>query len=240
MEYKSKRKDVTNRLVLSLHIFDINHLRSNIARCTTSNKQILISICKLSQSEISNYTFLSIFCPEDEILWLKISMHNLFSMHFTKTLKNSSNNLFNFQWFEFIFCLNFIIKLSSFQQLNHNIKRIFGFKHLMKFHTELMVKTSHDLNFLYDAFLSFILRIGSFFRKCFHSKATTVLKFLSKINRGEVTFSNFLLGFKLLVEPSLIDFSFENLSACLKVSFVSKDILGFFLLFFETDANWGH
>ena len=110
----------------------------------------------------------------------------------------------------------------------------------MKFHTELMVKTSHDLDFLYDAFLSFILRIRSFFRKCFHSEATTVLKFLSKINRSEVTFSDFLLGFKLFMEPSLIDFSFKNLSACLKVSFVSKDILGLFLLFFETDADWGH
>lgn len=78
----------------------------------------------------------------------------------------------------------------------------------MKLHTELMVKASHDLDFLYDAFLSFILRIGSFFRKCFHSEATTVLKFLSKINRSEVTFSDFLLGFKLFMEPSLIDFSF--------------------------------
>lgn len=52
----------------------------------------------------------------------------------------------------------------------------------MKFHTKFMIEISHDLDFLYDALLSFILRVSSFFRKCLNSKATTVLKFLSKID----------------------------------------------------------
>jgi hypothetical protein len=109
----------------------------------------------------------------------------------------------------------------------------------MEFHTEFMIETSHDLYFLDDAFLPFILGVGSFFGKSFNRKAAAILKFLSKIDRGEVTFTYFLLGFKLFMEPSLIDFSFENLSACLKVSFVSKDILCLFFLFFEIDADWG-
>lgn len=44
MEDKTQTENVTNRLILGLHIFDIDDLRSHIAWCAASDKQILICV----------------------------------------------------------------------------------------------------------------------------------------------------------------------------------------------------
>jgi hypothetical protein len=81
MKDETQTKYVTNRIIFSLHVFDIDHFRSYIPRRTTSNKQVLLSIRELSKTKISNHTLKTAFSSEYNILWLKVTMHNLLAMH---------------------------------------------------------------------------------------------------------------------------------------------------------------
>lgn len=44
MEYEPQAENIANRFILSLHIFDVDDLRSHVARCSASHKEILLRI----------------------------------------------------------------------------------------------------------------------------------------------------------------------------------------------------
>lgn len=106
----------------------------------------------------------------------------------------------------------------------------------MKPHTKLVIQVPHDLDLLYQTLFSFVFTIGSFFRKRFYSKIFAIFKLFCQVNRCKITFSNLLLRFKLFVETSLIKFSLQDLSACLKIRFWLKGILGFLLLLLKSNC----
>jgi hypothetical protein len=55
MKDEAKTENVTNRLVLSLHILKINNFRSDIAWCSTSHEQIFLRICELSKAIVTDH-----------------------------------------------------------------------------------------------------------------------------------------------------------------------------------------
>lgn len=85
MEDQPKAEHVTYWLVFSAHIFDIDDLRSNIAWSTASNEEIIGLIRKFSKAKVRYYTVPASFLPEDQILRLKVTMHDLFGVHFLQT-----------------------------------------------------------------------------------------------------------------------------------------------------------
>lgn len=74
-----------------------------------------------------------------------------------------------------------------------------------------MVKLSHDFNFLDQALLAIFLAVSSLFGEGLDCVVLVVVKFLDKIHRSEVTFSDFLDRFELLMESFLVEVNFEEL-----------------------------
>lgn len=78
----------------------------------------------------------------------------------------------------------------------------------MQFHAVLVIEVPHDFNLLDEAFLSLILTVGCFFGKGLNSIVPSTFQLLSKVNRGKITLPDFLLGFELFMEASLVEFAF--------------------------------
>lgn len=82
MEDETQAEHVTDGVIFSLHVLDIDDLRSHIARSSAPDKQVLISITKFSQPEVSNNEVTAAWCPENEVFRFEISVHSLFAVHF--------------------------------------------------------------------------------------------------------------------------------------------------------------
>lgn len=66
-------------------------------------------------------------------------MHDTFAMHFSKSQQYRMHDNFGLLRSEFILSFNFIIELSSFQQLHNNIEGVLRLKNLMQFHASSVV-----------------------------------------------------------------------------------------------------
>lgn len=71
------REYITNGFAFSIHIFDVNDLRSHKARSAASNEQILLFFSVCGQPEIANCQFLRIFFFEENVFRLQVSMYYL-------------------------------------------------------------------------------------------------------------------------------------------------------------------
>jgi hypothetical protein len=67
-----------------------------------------------------------------------------------------------------MFGLNFVIKLSSFQQLNAHINRVLRLIDLVELHQASVVEFSHYLDLVYQRFFPKFLTVGPLLRKGFH------------------------------------------------------------------------
>lgn len=169
MENESQAEDIAYGIVFGLHILDVDHLRRHVARGSTSHKEILISLSELSQSEVSNHTFPRALGPENQVFRFEIAMHDAFGVHFLQTLKDRVDDQFALMSLEFILRLDFVVELSSFQQLYDYVKGVFRFEDLVKLHAEAMVEITHNFNFFDQTLLPFILAVRRFLRKGFDS-----------------------------------------------------------------------
>ena len=115
MEDQSQTENVTNRAILTLQILDVDNFRGNVPRRATTNEEILINICELSQSEIGDNTLPSTFLPENEVLGLEVAMHDVFRVHFFESLKDGIDNEACLVGLELVFGLDLIVELSAFQ-----------------------------------------------------------------------------------------------------------------------------
>ena len=94
---------------------------------------------------------------------------------------------------------------------------------------------SHDFNLFDEAFFSFFFAVSGFFGKGLDSVSVFIFVFFDKINRGEVSLSDFVESLELLMESSLVEFEFEDRSPSLKV-FVSGELISEFgITFFKED-----
>jgi len=124
MENKAQTEHITNSLILSFHVFDINDLRCDITWSSATDKQIFLSIRELSQAEISNWAFEAVLWLENDVLGFEVSVHDLFAVHLFESLQDAVHNCSDLVGCEFVFGFDLVIELSSFQQLHNNIKRV--------------------------------------------------------------------------------------------------------------------
>jgi hypothetical protein len=68
-------------LILGFHIFDVDDLRGDKARGTTSGEKIHLSVREFGESKIGNNTIESIFFSEKNVLRFEISVHDFFGVH---------------------------------------------------------------------------------------------------------------------------------------------------------------
>ena len=87
----------------------------------------------------------------------------------------------------------------------------------MELHAILIADVSHDLDLLDQALLPLVLAVGRLLGEGLHCVASVVLDLFGQVDRGEVALPDFLLGFELLVEASLVESGSEYLSPLLKV-----------------------
>lgn len=73
-----------------------------------------------------------------------------------------------------------------------------------------MVEGPHDLDLLDETLLPLVFTVGCLLGKGLHRIVFVVLDLLSQVDRREVAFPDFLLGFVLLMEASLVDPVFED------------------------------
>jgi hypothetical protein len=100
-----------------------------------------------------------------------------------------------------------------------------------------MAEMSHDFNFLNETLLALFFRVSGFFGKGLNSVSVFILMFFDKINRGEVSFSNFIKSLELLMKSSLVKFEFEDHSPSLKILVVGKLVSELCVTFFEEDFS---
>lgn len=93
MENDSSWEDITYWITLGAHVLDINDFRGNEARCTTSDKQILLLLCMCGKSEIANGKILRIVVSEDNILGLEVTVDYFMFGEMGKGLEYILHNL---------------------------------------------------------------------------------------------------------------------------------------------------
>ena len=164
-------------------------------------------------------------------------MHCFFRVHLFKSLKDCVDDHFSFLSFKFILCFYLIIELTTFQKLNYYVERILGLENLMELHTVLVVQSPHYFNLFNEAFFPLILTVSSFFGKSFDGETFPNFKFFSEINWSKVSFSDFLFGFELFMESSLVEFSLKNTSTGLKIRLTFERILNSLFLFLKSQGG---
>lgn len=182
MENQAQTKHVTNGIVFSFHVLNVDNFRGDIPWSTTSDKKIFFSIAKFSQSIIGNNAIEGILVSEKQVFGLEISVHDFLVAHFFHSQKNAMDNGLNFVIFEFIFGLDLVMETSAAQKLKDNVKRVFGFEDFEKPHVVWMAEVSHDFNFLNETLLALFFRVSGFFGKGLNSVSVFILMFFDKIN----------------------------------------------------------
>ena len=110
MEDESQAEHVTYWVILSLHVLDIDDLRSHIARSSTPDKQVFISVAKLCQPEVSNYEVATAWCSENQIFRLEISVHGFFVVHFLESTQDGPDNFLDLMGLVFFLGLDLVMK----------------------------------------------------------------------------------------------------------------------------------
>ena len=126
MEDEPQAEDIANGLILGLHILDVDDLRSHVARRAASDKQILLRVCELGQSEIRNRTLETTLGPEENVLRLQVPMHDLLAVHFLETLQDGEDGSLHLRRPELVLRLHLVIQLAALEQLHDNIQRVLG------------------------------------------------------------------------------------------------------------------
>ena len=109
MEDESQAENIADGVILCLHIFDVDHLRSHIAWSSASNKQIFLCFCELCKTKISNDALPTALISEDEVFGFEIAVHDAFCVHFLESLKDGIDDELNLRGFELVFGLNLVI-----------------------------------------------------------------------------------------------------------------------------------
>lgn len=110
MENETQAEHIADRFVFSLHVFDVDDLRSNITRGTAPNKKILLSVGKLRKPEISNHTLCTSRRSEDKVLRFEVSMHYRLTMHFPQPTENRKDDFPDLMRSEFVLRLDLVIE----------------------------------------------------------------------------------------------------------------------------------
>lgn len=76
MKNEPKTEDIANRVVFSLHIFNVDDFRSDISWRTAANKEIFLSLRKFCKSKVCNNALPVALSSEDKVFRLEITMHD--------------------------------------------------------------------------------------------------------------------------------------------------------------------
>ncbi len=139
-------------------------------------------------------------------------MHYFLITHLFHAQQNSVNYCLDFIVFEFVLGFYFVMQTSSAQQFEYNVERVLWLENLEKSHVVWMTQVSHNLDFLYQTLLSFLFTVSGLFRKGFDSVSVFVLMLFNQVNWSEVSFSDFVEGFELFMEASLVQSNFQKQS----------------------------
>ena len=163
MEDEPQAEHIANGLVLGLHVLDVDDLRSHVARSAAPHEEVLRDIGELSQPEVGNHALEAALTLEQDVLRLKVAVHDLLGVHFLQAAEDGVDGGLDLQGLEAVLGLDLIVQLPSFEQLHHDVQRILGLEDLEEPHAVLMAEVPHDLYFLDEALLSLVLRVRCLF-----------------------------------------------------------------------------
>lgn len=78
MKNKPCREDITDGIAFCRHISNINDLRCNKTRCSTTHKQVFFLFCKSSKPKITNNKIIRPLLSKHNIFGFQITMNNSF------------------------------------------------------------------------------------------------------------------------------------------------------------------
>ena len=76
MEDKTGREDVAQGLAFSIHVCNVNDLRSHVARSATSHEQIVLLFSPSGQSEVDNHHLARVFVSQHNVLGFQVAVHD--------------------------------------------------------------------------------------------------------------------------------------------------------------------
>lgn len=81
-------------------------------------------------------------------------------MHGLEASQDRIDYLLGLLLLKFIFCFDFIVKLTSAQKLNNDVKRVLGLENFVELHQVFVIQAPHDFYLFDQAFFPFILAVG--------------------------------------------------------------------------------
>lgn len=149
VEDDTHTEEIAYRFILRLSVFQINHFRCDVAWSSTSYKhKIFLGI--LSQSKVSNNAVEVSFMPHQNVFRLQIPMHNVMLMHNLQAFKDTFHDHFDLSLSEFVLSLDFVVELSSFEQLNADIDGVLALINLIEAHKIFVVELPHNFYFFHE------------------------------------------------------------------------------------------
>lgn len=204
MEDDSDTEKIANRVILGLEVFKVDDFRRNIAWSTTPDKEVLFFIAVSSKAKVSNDTIVVIFFPQDDVLRFEISVHDSFVMHVLKSFQECFHDSFDLSGSEFMFGLDFVVKLAALEKLDLDVDGILRLVDSIEPHEVFVVEFPVKFNFVDEGLLAIFLLVGALLRKSLDCIFFLVLVLYNQVNRGEIALSDFLYWFKQFVESALV------------------------------------
>lgn len=103
------------------------------------------------------------------------------------------------------YLLNFVEKLTAWQNFQHNVNRVLRLKNTFKTEQVRMTQASHNCELIYQTFFSVFCGKSVLFRKGLHCKPSEVCQPFNFINRGKISFSKFFDWLEKLMESLLVN-----------------------------------
>ena len=112
MENQTQTEQIADRLILGLHVLDVDHFGGHVAGGTAPDEQILADGGELGQTEVGDDAVEVSLLPEEQVFGFQVSMHDVFRVHFPQAEKDASDDELGLVGFEFVLSLPFSIKIT--------------------------------------------------------------------------------------------------------------------------------
>jgi len=108
VEDDAHAEQIADGLIFGLEVFEIDHLGSDIARCSTSNEHIVFAGL-LGEAEVGDHTVEVSLLPEEDVFGLEVAVHDVVSVHDFQSLEDALHDHFDFLGRELVLGLDLVI-----------------------------------------------------------------------------------------------------------------------------------
>lgn len=131
MEDYSDAEHVADWLEFGRHVSDVDYFRRHVAGSSTPDVQILGLVSPDREPEVCYNAVTVAVASEQDVLWLEVPVHDAFGVHVLQPLEKPPHEPYYLRALKLMLDFDQVVELPSFEQLDAQIHRRFGLKHLV-------------------------------------------------------------------------------------------------------------